>query len=423
MFSNFSWEQTHVVSIEYCLRYVICLEDIFKVDVVSQSDDHALRENRLFFWEISERIVFRLWFIVFKWPIFSFHVVPSYNQPKFSPCATWDPNATIIANDTLLGTQPIDVFVDINDTIYATSSAINRIQVWSQGSTNPVRTITGGFSLIPVGIFVTRNGDIYSSNSFSYATIDKWALNMTTSTLVMHVNDACYGLFIDTDDYLYCSLGSSNQVIKHSLHSAANISTVVAGTGIVGNASDMLFSPRGIFVDMNFNLYVADCGNHRIQVFSSNQLNAMTVPINGSHGTFTLLCPTEVILDGDGYLFITDGHSNRILGSGPMGFRCIIGCTGVTGPNSLIGPHSLSFDSKGNLFVIGFGDRLLRKFFLSSNSCGKEWPFRISVSYRLNFLHSGNHNLSRWNNYTRTNFHRNNINVYLNVINHSYKSK
>lgn len=276
-----------------------------------------------------------------------------------------------------MGVQPLDVFVDINDTIYATDHNYSRIQVWSQGNTNPVRTITSIPSPAPFGIFVTCNGDIYSDNGAFNNRVDKWALNMNTSIPAMHVSDSCYALFIDVDDYLYCSMGSFHQVLKHSLHSAVNISTVAAGTGTAGNTSSMLYDPRGIFVDMNLNLYVADCHNNRIQLFSPNHLNAMTVPTNGSQETFTLLCPTEIVLDMDGYLFITDGGNNRILGSGPMGFRCIIGCMGGIGSTQLFSPHSLSFDSKGNLFVIEYGNNRLQKFFLSSNSCGKHDRFEF----------------------------------------------
>ena len=139
----------------------------------------------------------------------------------------------------------------------------------------------------------------------------------------------------------------------------------------------MLNKPQGIFVDKNLNLYVADCLNDRIQLILPGQLNGTTLAINGSNGTFTLACPTDIALDMDDYLFITDALNNRILGLGPFGFRCIVGCTGTTGVASyqLDHPHSLSFDSKGNLFVIEYSNNRLQKFFLSSNSCGKFNPF------------------------------------------------
>ena len=189
----------------------------------------------------------------------------------------------------------------------------------------------------------------------------------------MRVTDVCFGLFIDIHDYLYCSTESPHQVAKHLLNDNLNRSIIVAGSGNAGNTSDTLSRPRGIFVDINLDLYVTDCDNNRIQLFSPGQLNGTTIAIDGPTGRFTLGCPAEVVLDGDGYLFIADNHNNRILGAGPMGFRCIVGCTGSNGSASyqLYFPHGLGFDSKGNLFVIEFGNSRLQKFLLSTNSCGK----------------------------------------------------
>ena len=299
-------------------------------------------------------------------------LVPSYNQPKLCPSATWNPDGITVANISLVGTTPIDFFIDTDNTIYVPVRSSNRIQLWLHGNMSQSRTLTINSSWSR-SIFVTRNGDIYVDNSASNHRVDRWTLNSTNSVTAMYVTGICYGLFIDINDYLYCSLQSPHQVAKRFLNSDVNTSIIVAGTGAAGNTSDMLSYPGGIFIDFDFNLYVADCGNNRIQLFRSGQLNGTTMPINGSNGTFLLDCPTEIVLDIDGYLFITDQRHHRILGSGPTGFRCIVGCTGIQGSasNQLNRPHSLSFDSYGNLFVIEYGNSRLQKFFLSSNSCGK----------------------------------------------------
>jgi hypothetical protein len=302
-----------------------------------------------------------------------FVVVPSYNQPKFSSCATWDPDAITIANQSLIGTMSHDVFVDINNTVYVSDIANNLVQVWFEESIIPTRTISGGLSS-PYSIFATLNGDVYVDNGLSNGQVDKWTLNATTSVIAIYVRGACYGLFIDIHDNLYCSLRDLNIVVKESLDDDTNTSIIVGGiNNTAGSGPYMLDDPQGIFVDIDLNLYVADCGNNRIQLFPSGQLNGTTIIINGLNGTFTLKCPTKVVLDIDGYLFIADSDNNRILGSGPSGFRCIAGCTGTNGlaSNQLNLPQSLGFDSHGNLLVIDSGNNRLQKFFLSSNSCGK----------------------------------------------------
>ena len=82
-------------------------------------------------------------------------------------------------------------------------------------------------------------------------------------------------------------------------------------------SSDMLYYPNGIFVDSNFDLYVADGFNNRIQLFRQDEVNGITVAGNGSINiTITLYYPSGIVLDADGYIFITDLSNHRIVGSG-----------------------------------------------------------------------------------------------------------
>jgi sugar lactone lactonase YvrE len=158
-----------------------------------------------------------------------------------------------------------------------------------------------------------------------------------------------------------------------SLNTGSNIVTVAAGNGTVGGGPYMLNEPNGIFVDDEFTLYVADCGNSRVQLFKPGVLSGSTVQVSGIYGSLTLHCPTAVWLDGNGYLFIVDLDNIRILGSGPTGFRCLVGCSGTSGSASyqLNAPRSLAFDSYGNMFVADTNNGRIQKFFLATNSCGK----------------------------------------------------
>jgi sugar lactone lactonase YvrE len=165
-----------------------------------------------------------------------------------------------------------------------------------------------------------------------------------------------------------------HQVVTKSLNSVSNTLTIVAGTGVVGPTLTMLSNPHGIFVDINFDLYVADSGNDRIQLFQSGQLSGRTIAGNESSSTtITLSYPTGIVLDGDNNLFIVDSSNNRIIGSGPNGFRCLVGCSGSSGSasNQLWSPHSLSFDSYGNMFVTDYGNNRIQKFNLTTRLCSK----------------------------------------------------
>ncbi|CAF3900634.1 unnamed protein product [Adineta steineri] len=161
---------------------------------------------------------------------------------------------------------------------------------------------------------------------------------------------------------------------------------VAAGTGIRGSASSQLNSPRGVFVDVNLDLYVADCYNHRVQLFQSGESNGITVAGSGSlNPTIILRCPSGIILDGNKYLFIVDYGNDRIISSGSSGFRCLFGCYGSgSQSNELNYPSSLSFDRFGNMFVTDSFNHRIQKFQYLEESCknSKEkllWKMKIKL--------------------------------------------
>ena len=219
------------------------------------------------------------------------------------------------------------------------------------------------------------SGNIYVDNGGTPLNrIDKITANSSSNVSVMYTCGRCYDIFIDVNNNLYCSMNFHHQVVTKSLNLDLNALTIIAGTGSIGTASNMLNFPHGIFVDINLDLYVADRENNRIQMFRAGHLNAITVAGNGSSNNAIILHgPAAVILDANGELFITDLSHHRIVRSGFNGLECIVGCSGGGGSQSdrLIYPRSLSFDSYGNLFVADSGNDRIQKFLLLTNSCGK----------------------------------------------------
>jgi len=244
--------------------------------------------------------------------------------------------------------------------------------MWLDGSINSTRTISGNLSK-PNALFVTTTGDIFVDNGDSNGRVDKWTSDGNISVPAMYVNSSCLSLFIDINDTLYCSMYYKHQVVTTWLNGNTNTLTIVAGNGSSGNTSNMLWCPNGIFVDINFDLYVADSFNNRIQLFKLGEVNGTTVTLNGPSGNITLNYPTGVVLDADHYLFIVDYGNDRIIGSGPNGFLCVVGCTSSWGSASsqLNGPCSLSFDNDGNMFVTDLSNSRIQKFLVLTNSCGK----------------------------------------------------
>jgi len=271
----------------------------------------------------------------------------SFNQPRFRPNATWNSNAMTFANETL-------IFINSNNSIYIPNQKTDEILIWYNGNNSePSKKISSSLSN-PSTIFVTNNGDIYIDNGDYNGRIDKWIReNETWTSIMMNVTSTCYAIFIDIYESLYCSMFDKHRVEKKR---SSGRTTIIAGSEL-----NTLNHPWGIFVDINLDLYVADSGNNRIQLFRRNQRNGITVAGNGSvRVTIQLDEPTGVVLDGDRHLFIVDHGNHRIIVSDENGFRCI--------NDKLSDPISMTFDSYGNIYVTDPDNHRIEKITLSKKS-------------------------------------------------------
>ena len=301
-------------------------------------------------------------------------MTPSYNQPRFCLNTTWNSIATTFAGQSFVGANPTGIFVNSNNSIYILNREAGKIHIWqNENDLNPTKTISGSLSN-PLSLFVTTNGDIYVDNGFNRR-VDKWIAENETWIPAMNVPSHCYGLFIDIDESLYCSIYNNHRIDKRWSN---DTTTTVAGTGVNGSSPDLLTTPWGIFVDINLDLYVADWGNSRIQLFRLNQRNGITVAGNGSAKlTIELFHPTGIVLDGDRHLFVVDHGNNRIIGSDENGFRCIFGCSGNGSPKSEVMFYvSMSFDSYGNIYVIDPENNKVQKI-VKNQVCSKFFSFDL----------------------------------------------
>ena len=303
---------------------------------------------------------------------FHLTLAPSFNQPRFCPNASWNPNATTFASSSTIGTLPYNIFINTKNTVFATDGSSGSIVMWANKSVAVTATIFANLST-PGNLFVTSNDEIFVYNGCPKGRVDGWTLNQTRLPSPMFTSTQCWGLFVDINNNLYCSQANAYQVVSEPLNSSPTTVTIVAGTGCPGSSSSMLDSPRGVFVTNGLDLYVADCYNNRVQLFRSGQSNASTVAGNGTSGPIALYNPMAVTLDGDGYLFIVDNSNHRVIGEGPHGFRCVVGCSSTTGSaaNQLYYPNGFSFDSMGNIFVADTNNNRIQQFMLVKDRCGK----------------------------------------------------
>jgi len=299
---------------------------------------------------------------------YSLCLASSVNQPTFSASAAWTLTAPVYINSTYTGVLPNGIFVDIYNTLYLANWADDKVYIFNEGNQVPDKTLTlaTGFDA-PLAAFATYSGDIYVDNGWSFANILLWPKDTTanTTTKIIEITEECYDLFIDISNTIYCAATVWHQILRKWLPDTRTGFNVAAGT-VAGSGASQLNLPKGIFVDANFAIYVADSVNNRIQKFTTGQVDAITVA--GTADTITLKTPKDIILDGNGYMFIVDSGNNRIIAQSSSGFRCIFGCDGTagTGSNQLSDPRSFSFDTHGNIYVVNGNDPSVKKVLLAA---------------------------------------------------------
>ncbi len=142
--------------------------------------------------------------------------------------------------------------------------------------------------------------------------------------------------------------GHPDTAISHSLDSSQlYLIHVIGGPGKeLGNFS----SPAGIAVDEKNEIYVADYGNNRVQVFSQEGRFLRTFgKIGNDQGEF--YHPYELALSSDGWLAVSDYGNNRIQIFDRNGD--ILFCFGRrgNGQGEFNGPIGLAFDEERRLYV------------------------------------------------------------------------
>ncbi|CAF4086797.1 unnamed protein product [Adineta steineri] len=294
----------------------------------------------------------------------------SYNRPKLCTNATWYQNGTTIANKTIVEDQPRGFFINCKDNLYVAALGREKILRWDKGLNKS--GVIVGTKLSPYSnLFATIDDDIYFQIEKDGGQIYKWKNSTKNSTFVVKFEKSCSGLFIDINNTIYCSVHHRIQVFSTSLNDSNNTLTTVVGEEHEGSSSHKLRDPHGIFVDINFTIYVADTGNGRIQRFRSGEKHGTTVAGCGFPRSLTLDRPTDVILDADGYLFIVEKGKNRIVRKGSSDFQYILNKNGTNkeSPYELNQPESIRFDSHGNIYVTDTDRDRIQKFTLATNSC------------------------------------------------------
>ncbi len=153
--------------------------------------------------------------------------------------------------------------------------------------------------------------------------------------------------------------------------------SIVAGGGY-GTFANELTNPTDVVVDRNGYIYVSDLSNNRIQRFppgSSLGTNAVTVAGgNGAGSATNQITPNALCIDNSGNIYVADAVNNRVLkfpsGSSSATYGTIVAGGNGQGSaaNQLNAVSDVCLDRAGNLYVVDQSNNRIQMFPPGSSS-------------------------------------------------------
>ena len=232
--------------------------------------------------------------------------------------------------------HPTGVAVDASCNVFVCDSSNHRVRVITPGGV--VTTLAGsgqaGFAdgqgiaarfNLPMDIAVDSQGDVfiadYLNNRIRQITI---AEGDVTTIAAGSDCQYSYGLAVDHEGQVFFTERTTNRIRK--ITTGGSVSTLAGGgtSGSVGGfqdgaAADARFnSPRGVAVDGDGNVFVADLRNNRIRQVTPDG-TVTTIAGSGASGSIDGLgtaasfdFPSGIAIDPDGNIIVTDHLSDRI---------------------------------------------------------------------------------------------------------------
>ncbi len=176
----------------------------------------------------------------------------------------------------------------------------------------------------PYGIVHDWSSNIFYITDQNNHRVMSYLSNSTSGTVVAGNNgqgitntqlNYPLGIYFDSSSNSLLIVNYGAQNVVRWILSATSWTLLVGTTGVSGSLSTSLLHPFDVTCDSMGNVYVADSGNHRIQFYFSGQSNGTTIAgvTNTMGNTSTLLNqPTSIVVDSQFNIYVVDYGNSRI---------------------------------------------------------------------------------------------------------------
>ena len=244
----------------------------------------------------------------------------------------------------------------------------------------------------PDAIATARDGNIYVSDTYNH-TIRRISAGGTVTTLAGRAGEKGSadglggnarfnlprGLAVDGDGNIYVVEAGNHTLRK--ITSTGLVTTLAGLAGQIGSADGTgsaarFYTPLGVAVDRDANVFVADYDNGTIRKVTPGGVVSTVAGLaraygsaDGTGGAARLNGPSGIAIDGTGNLFVTDYSNSNIRKITPEAVvTTVAGMSGVTGTADGTGavarfnsPQGITIDAAGNFFVADTFNNLIRK--------------------------------------------------------------
>ena len=181
----------------------------------------------------------------------------------------------------------------------------------------PGKILSGGDIGEPAGVTVTENGDLLVLNKkkkqvFFFDSETYVPKDDEITQLLWESSRDCE--ILDPNDIAVCEDGCLLMCVRNQLVKLTMSEEVIASVGKRGRRGredDELDTPDGIAVSRDGLIYVADKGNHRVQIFNSD-LSYRGTCVNPNSSGCAEMDPERVAVNSEGAVYVTDRRHNCI---------------------------------------------------------------------------------------------------------------